>query len=57
MKKVLCLLVVFTVVFSSVLSGFSVSQSEKDQIVKAINGYVEKLKSYNSKTEQNYFKQ
>ena len=57
MKKVLCLLVVFTVFFSSVLSGFSVSQSEKDQIVKAINTYVEKLKSYNSKTEQNYFKQ
>ena len=57
MKKIICLLVVCIIIGMSVLTSFGVSPSEKEQIVKSINGYVEKLKSYDSKTEQNYFKQ
>lgn len=57
MKKFISGLMVVVISAVSFVPSLAVSSSEKDKIDKAINVHVEKLKSYNSQVEQNYFKQ
>lgn len=57
MKRLFSVTLVIVMVLLSTIQVLGLSQDEKTQILNNMNKHVERLKSYTSQVEQNYFKQ